>query len=495
MVNDIEDVHSQRTAAGRPAPLLTLVFVLAALSSADLSVIVPSLSAYVTSLGGGVVSYGLILAAFNVGEVLATPLWSYWVDRRSVLVMLTLCVSLSACGGLMYFLADHSLVLMGVGRLVAGFGAANTVVAYSTITRVSRPDGERQFRMSLFTWMTRTMQVVGPGIGLVGVHLTGDSVGDVRVNEYNFAILVLIVAYGAFLLVALFFVVAAIHNSSFERLPRSLATDSDVQAGRLDLESGSLVNGRSLVLLLVYFVLIAAYWSFAAAVFPFGHDRLHWHLSRSYYFFIFLGCVFLAAFALLKLLHRCLDDFPLLVAALALSLCGSLALLRFGTAIGTAQVAVSGGLLVTGLCFGSVIVPSLVAEMAGLQVERLGSRMSWFFAITSLARTAGPLYGALLIRYGHLETIAIVGACMAALALIVLLTSSLRDSAHAGGPAAGAVDESARAALLDSAHMPAAEPKPAAPRRASTLRRGRYEPTKLRSVRGEVLTQDASTSV
>jgi hypothetical protein len=67
-----------------PHKYLALLFMVGALASADLSIIFPSLYSYTASLSQSYLFYGMLAAAFNVGQMISTFFMGPWADNRSM---------------------------------------------------------------------------------------------------------------------------------------------------------------------------------------------------------------------------------------------------------------------------------------------------------------------------------------------------------------------------------------------------------------------------
>lgn len=112
-------------------------------NSADLSIIFPSLYAYMHELEHSYLFYGLLAAAFNMGQMVSTLFMGPFADNRSIKEVLLFSTACSFAGNLLYLLHGENDILLIVGRAIAGFGAGTVFVAYAHITRVSKRGPER----------------------------------------------------------------------------------------------------------------------------------------------------------------------------------------------------------------------------------------------------------------------------------------------------------------------------------------------------------------
>ncbi len=82
--------------------------------------------------------FGLIMGAFNFAQMITSPVFGYWLDRRPMKEVVVFCMVIGAVGNTCYALAPNIYVVL-IGRLVSGAGGNiyNTGMTY--VVRVSEP--------------------------------------------------------------------------------------------------------------------------------------------------------------------------------------------------------------------------------------------------------------------------------------------------------------------------------------------------------------------
>eukprot|EP01006_Ploeotia_vitrea_P045736 TRINITY_DN66966_c2_g1_i1.p1 TRINITY_DN66966_c2_g1~~TRINITY_DN66966_c2_g1_i1.p1 ORF type:complete len:616 (+),score=247.39 TRINITY_DN66966_c2_g1_i1:52-1848(+) len=423
-VTALDIIHEQGVDAldKRPDPLMWLVFLLSMLAAADLSIMFPSLHRYVLDAGGTYWNYGAILTSYNAGQILGAPLFGYLSDHRHVKQVLLMCSSLLLTGNCVFLFNHESLSHMLIGRILAGLGSSCVIMAYSHITKATRPGEQRDSKITLFGWAVTSAQVIAPAVGILGVDMKGDTVLGVAMSRYTFPALVMASLFGMFMLVQLLHLVLTRRDEADPYTRYYNIESDDVDQGQLSFGSNRLMHRDSFTLLFIFFAIVFVYWTFVSAVFPFTRDEFEFSAGESYMMFLLFGAVVMLAFGVFKLFHAEMDDTKLVSVSLVLVALGSILCFPFGSTTAVWQIFVAGALINTGFCFASVLIPAMFGQMAGVQVENLGLRMSWFFATVSLARCFGPLLGAGMIEHDS-HTLSLVALLQTATVLIVLLVS------------------------------------------------------------------------
>lgn len=107
-------------------------------------IIAPSLIFYVTEQGGTQTQYGIILSAFSFSSFLLKPVLGVWTDKfgGKFRAPYLFTIALGTFGHMLYFLASTlppghlSVLVILVGRFLAGAGAANSAIGFSYVARV-----------------------------------------------------------------------------------------------------------------------------------------------------------------------------------------------------------------------------------------------------------------------------------------------------------------------------------------------------------------------
>jgi MFS family permease len=79
------------------------------------------------------------MGAFNLSQMIASPVFGYWLDRRPMKEVIVFCMVIGAIGNSLYALAPNIYVVF-LGRLISGVGGNiyNTGMTY--VVRVSEPE-------------------------------------------------------------------------------------------------------------------------------------------------------------------------------------------------------------------------------------------------------------------------------------------------------------------------------------------------------------------
>ena len=138
-------------------------------------VVSPSLIFYVQQCGGTKEQYGLILSVFSFASFCAKPILGSWTDYTGNKFRLPYLASitLATIGGLLYFYASafqdnnaRAIRLIMAGRILGGFGAANSALGFAYLASVVPPD--EQTGVNSLLSMTRIIgMAAAPGFNVL----------------------------------------------------------------------------------------------------------------------------------------------------------------------------------------------------------------------------------------------------------------------------------------------------------------------------------------
>lgn len=179
-------------------------------------------------------------------------------------------------------------------------------------------------------------------------------------------------------------------------------------------------------------------WAFIAAVVPFIQLEYHYSLTYTYLFFLFIGVIFALSFGLFKLFQWYNTLYKMLMTSLLISALGMVLAFQFTEhTISLIQLSISTGLIVSGYCIGTVILPVLYSSLIGVKLESLGVQQSSWFALVSLSMAIGPMWGSYMshLTPDNMQNSALSGLVLLILALILLILKPVsavqRDSLKA----------------------------------------------------------------
>lgn len=155
-----------------PLKQLLCVWSVALLSAVEQSVVAPSMWIYLRDLGGTQVTYGLALAAFLVGRMVALPIVGSWADRRPFGEVMRSLVSIGLVGSVLYSISawTNSPWLAVLGRGLLGIASAVSA-ATSSFVATNTLKEERTKYIGITQVLSQGMKVCGPGLNIMFVVL------------------------------------------------------------------------------------------------------------------------------------------------------------------------------------------------------------------------------------------------------------------------------------------------------------------------------------
>jgi MFS family permease len=162
-------------AEGHPQRIWTRTFILLCviitLAFAHTALLVPTISLYVTHLGGSALLVGVVLMCFSLPSFSLRPFVGYWADRWSAAGVLTLGVLLLAVGGALYLVP--LLLLLILASVVRGLAWAGVNTGgYTLLAHIAPPD-RRGEASGYYTGMQGSVQTFAPALALWLIDLPG----------------------------------------------------------------------------------------------------------------------------------------------------------------------------------------------------------------------------------------------------------------------------------------------------------------------------------
>lgn len=164
---------SPHAAPGAPAEdpqrrrALGVAFLTLFLDLLGFGIIIPIQPFYAESFGAAPAVVTLLGASYSLMQFIFAPLWGRWSDRIGRRPVVLISVAFSAAGFLAFGLA-HSLLMLFVARMIAGFGNANLGTVQALVADVT-PGAQRAKAMGMMGAAFGLGFVFGPVIGgLVG---------------------------------------------------------------------------------------------------------------------------------------------------------------------------------------------------------------------------------------------------------------------------------------------------------------------------------------
>lgn len=115
---------------------------------------------------------GAVLASYFITQTFVSPHWGRLSDRIGRKPVLSICTALSCLSMVAYAFAD-SVALIFVSRILAGFAAANVVVAQAYLADATT-DSQRPKAMGRMSAAMLIGLIIGPALGGYLAHLGGN---------------------------------------------------------------------------------------------------------------------------------------------------------------------------------------------------------------------------------------------------------------------------------------------------------------------------------
>jgi DHA1 family tetracycline resistance protein-like MFS transporter len=351
-----------------------IIFVTVFIDLLGFGIIIPLMPFYAETFGANALTIGLLNTSFSLMQFLFAPFWGRLSDRIGRRPVILIGLFGSAVSYLLFGLAT-SLTLLFTARIAAGIAGANIPTAQAYMADVTTPEHR-----------AKGMGLVGAAFGLGFIF--GPAIGGF-LSQWGYQ--------------APSFFASALSLANFTAawflLPESrpsaradAARTSRVVALRQALRRPGLPQ-----LLLIYFIVIAAFASFETTFALFSERRFAFSASTIGYLFAFVGIVLaiVQGFLVGKVVPRVGEGRIVPVAILTLA--AGLALVPLARSV--AMLVAACGILALGMGFNSPSLMSMISRRADADMQ--GGVLGLSQSLASLARVIGPAWGGWLYdRYG-----------------------------------------------------------------------------------------------
>lgn len=352
---------------------LAIIFVTVFIDLIGFGIIIPLLPFYAESYGASALTIGLLGSVFSLMQFVFSPIWGRWSDRigrRPIILM-------GLVGSAVSYLAlaqAESLALIFLARIIGGIAGANVPTAQAYIADITTPENRAK------------------GLGLVGVafglgFVFGPAIGGGLSHFGPEAPMY----FAAALSIANF-------TAAWFLLPESrTGHGAAAEVGRIDALRRALARPRLVLLLSLYFIIMAAFSGFEATFALFSERRFGFTAATIGYLFAFIGVVLAVVQGLLvgRAVRRIGEHrvVPLAVAVIALGL----ALVPLATSVPMLLVAL--GTLAVGMGFNGPSLTSMVSRLSDPNDQ--GGILGVAQSLAALGRIVGPAWGGFLFdQYG-----------------------------------------------------------------------------------------------
>ena len=347
-------------------PPLIVVFVTVFIDLLGFGIIIPLLPFYAETFGATAFTVGLLATSFSLMQFIFAPIWGRLSDRvgRRPIILLGL---LGSCFSYLGFGMAGTLTALFAARIFAGIAGANIPTAQAVVADLTTPENR-----------AKGMGMIGAAFGLGFIF--GPAIGGF-LSRYGYAM----PAFFASALSLANFVAAWFF------LPETLKPEHRAieRVGRMDALRTALARPHLPLLLLIGFLVVAAFSAFESTFALFAERVYAFHASSIGYVFAFVGIVLVIVqgFLVGKVVKR-IGEHHIVPASLALVAIG---LLMIPGTRSVAALLVANGVMAVGMGFNSPSLMSLVSRYTA--AEDQGGVMGLTQSLNSLARIIGPMWG------------------------------------------------------------------------------------------------------
>jgi DHA1 family tetracycline resistance protein-like MFS transporter len=348
------------------APPLIIVFVTVFIDLLGFGIIIPLLPFYAETFGAHAFTVAMLSTSFSLMQFIFAPLWGRLSDRigrRPIIVfgLLGSCISYLAFG------LATSLTALFAARIFAGIAGANIPTAQAVVADVTTPENR-----------AKGMGMIGAAFGLGFIF--GPAIGG-YMSRFGYA------APGFF--------ASALSLANFIAawflLPETLRPEHRAieRVGRMDALRAALTRPHLPLLLLIGFLVVAAFSGFENTFALFAERRYGFHASTIGYIFAFIGIVLVIVQGfLVGKTVRILGEHHIVPISLAIVAIG---LLMIPGVHSIPALLVANGVLAVGMGFNNPSLMSLISRYTA--PEDQGGVLGLTQSLNSLARIIGPMWG------------------------------------------------------------------------------------------------------
>ena len=390
---------------------LVIIFLTVFIDLLGFGIIIPLLPFYAERFGGNAATVGMLSVSFSLMQFVFMPIWGRLSDRvgRRPILLLGLFGSF---GSYLIFGLAGSLPLLFISRAFAGIAGATVSTAQAYIADTTAPENR-----------AKGMGLVGAAFGLGFIF--GPAIGGF-LSRWGHATPPLFAAALSLLnFAAAWFVLP-------ESRPAHVPVTARRSGSRVAALRKALTRPAMPVLLLVYFLVVAAFSGFETTFALFSERRHGFTEETIGYLFAYMGVVLaLIQGGLVGRVVRRVSEQRLVPFAI-LALAAGLALIPAAASVAGLCVAI--GVLAIGMGFNSPSLVSLISQQT--DPDDQGGILGVSQSLASLGRIVGPAgAGVLFDRLGPSAPYVSSAAIM--LIAAVVAAGGLRGASPAPQPALG----------------------------------------------------------
>ncbi len=383
---------------------LVIIFVTVFIDLLGFGIIIPLLPFYAESYGASALAVGLLSTSFSLMQFVFSPIWGRWSDKigRKPIILLGL---MGSCLSYLALALATSLPLIFLARIIGGIAGANIPTAQAYIADVTTPENR-----------ARGMGMVGAAFGLGFIF--GPAIGG------------LLSRFGA---EAPMWFASALCLANFIGawflLPESRTVSTATRSlGRIEAFRHALARPSLVLLLVLYFLVTAAFSSFEATFALFSEARYGFTSTSIGFLFAFIGLVLAVVQG--GLVHQVVKRIgePRLIPIAIFCIALGIGLVPFAWSVPTLLVAL--GVLALGMGFNNPSLTSMVSRLSDPNDQ--GGILGLASSLSSLGRVIGPAWGGYLYDAYGMTTpyVSASGFMLIAFAVSFVGLSRLRHETH-----------------------------------------------------------------
>ncbi len=348
------------------APPLIIVFITVFIDLLGFGIIIPLLPFYAETFGATAFTVGLLATSFSLMQFIFAPIWGRVSDRvgRRPIILLGL---LGSCLSYLGFGLASTLTALFAARIFAGIAGANIPTAQAVVADLTTPENR-----------AKGMGIIGAAFGLGFIF--GPAIGGF-LSRYGYGV----PAYFASGLSLANFAAA------WFLLPETLKPEHRAieRVGRMDALRTALARPHLPLLLVIGFLVVAAFSGFESTFALFAERAYGFHASSIGYFFAFVGIILVIVQGLLVgKVVKVIGEHHIVPASLAIVAIG---LLMIPATQSVTALLVANGVMAVGMGFNNPALMSLISRYSA--AEDQGGVMGLTQSLNSLARIVGPMWG------------------------------------------------------------------------------------------------------
>jgi multidrug resistance protein len=345
---------------------LIIVFVTVFIDLLGFGIIIPLLPFYAETFGATAFTVGLLATSFSLMQFIFAPVWGRVSDRvgRRPIILLGL---LGSCLSYFGFGMASTLTALFAARIFAGIAGANIPTAQAVVADLTTPENR-----------AKGMGLVGAAFGLGFIF--GPAISGF-LSRYGYSV----PAFFASGLSLANFVAA------WFLLPETLKPEHRAieRVGRIDALRSALARPHLPLLLVIGFLVVAAFSGYESTFALFAERTYSFHASSIGYVFAFVGIILvIVQGVLVGKVVKGVGEHHIVPASLAIVAVG---LLMIPATRSVAALLVANGVMAVGMGFNNPSLMSLISRYSS--AEDQGGVMGLTQSLNSLARIVGPMWG------------------------------------------------------------------------------------------------------